>query len=141
VYALKRASNRATFTKLELIFTSIQRTVSVDGQCGFYEQTAVLCPQSGTGLAEGKSGQAEHDWPLKVTGLRQQTGSFLPPAKQHHFPGCFSGHHFCSGYSSSSFSEDGGPLTDNVVFSGVQPLFPREAGIATWAVLAQPCVH
>ncbi|MFA7428320.1 MAG: hypothetical protein WCZ49_09875, partial [Mesotoga sp.] len=41
-------------------------------------------------------------------------------------------HHFCSGYSSSSsFSEDGGPLTDNVVLSGVHLLFPREAELAS----------
>ena len=33
-------------------------------------------------------------------------------------------------FFSSSFSEDGGPLTDNIVFSSVQPLFPREARLA-----------
>ncbi|AFK07323.1 hypothetical protein BG32_01670 [Mesotoga sp. HF07.pep.5.2.highcov] len=46
--------------------------------------------------------------------------------------------------SGSGFDPLGGAgrsLTDNVVFSSVHPLFPREAGIATWAVLAQPCVQ
>jgi len=106
VYALKRVSNRATFTKLELVYLpQFRERFTVDGQCGFCEPTAALSPQSGTGLAEGKSGQAEHDWPLKVTGLRQQTGSFLPPAKQHHFPGCFSGHHFLGCSSQHHFSE------------------------------------
>jgi len=40
-----------------------------------------------------------------------------------------------------SISEDGGLLTEKVVFGSVQPLFPREAGIASWHDLGQPCVH
>jgi hypothetical protein len=82
-------------------FLSAQRIFggrrTVDGQRCFEQRSAgspllsvqrLFWPRSGTGLAEGETGQAEPDWPPEVTGI------YFPPAQQHHFPGSSSGHHF-----------------------------------------------
>ena len=70
---------------------------TVDGKSCFWQRSAALSPRSGTGLAIGETGQAEPDWPA------QQTNSFLPPAKQPHFPGRSSGHHFRRDLSAHHF--------------------------------------
>ncbi len=60
----------------------------------------------------------------------------------HHFPGCSSGHHFLGCTSQHHFpTKSASPPAEGSLASDLRAVFhPREAGIATWHDLCQPCV-